>query len=174
MSRCDLPCAMLAALLMLVSLPGAARAGPLEDAEAADRKDEYATAIPIYRSLAEKGDVSAQMRLGFFYESGAGLKRDWVEFAKWFSKAADAGDESAVFVLSFHFHMIPLGWRGASPNSLRAACAVADGMDSLGDLIEIPQGLLVPAYLAIALPAYTPLNTNSSEWRALEERFFVW
>jgi hypothetical protein len=39
--------------------------------------------------------------------------------------------------------MIPLGWRGASPNSLRAACAVADGMDSLGDRLEIPQGLLV-------------------------------
>ena len=83
---------MLAALLMLVSIPGAAYAGPLEDAEEAVRIDDYATAIPIYRSLAEKGDVSAQMRLGFFYESGAGLKRDWVESAKWFSKAADAGD----------------------------------------------------------------------------------
>ena len=101
MNRCDLPCAMLAALLMLVSIPGAAYAGSLEDAEKAVRKGDYATAISIYRSLAEKGDVSAQMRLGFFYESGAGLKRDWVESAKWFSKAADAGDESAVFVLSF-------------------------------------------------------------------------
>ena len=101
MNRCDLPCAMLAALLLLVSIPGAAYAGTLEDAEEAVRKGDYATAIPIYRSLAEKGDVSAQMRLGFFYESGAGLKRDWVESAKWFSKAADAGDESAVFVLSF-------------------------------------------------------------------------
>ena len=101
MNRCDLPCAMLAALLMLVSIPGAAYAGSLEDAEKAVRKGDYATAISIYRSLAEKGDVSAQMRLGFFYESGAGLKRDWVESAKWFSKAADAGDENAVFVLSF-------------------------------------------------------------------------
>ena len=63
-----------------------------------------------------------------------------------------------VAVVSGHFHMIPLGWRGASPNSLRAACAVADGMDSLGDLIEIPQGLLVPAYLAIALQEHTPLK----------------
>jgi uncharacterized protein len=99
--RCDLPFAMLAAFLVLVSIPVAAYAGPLEDAEEADRKDDYATAIPIYRSLAEKGNVSAQKRLGFFYESGAGLKRDWAESAKWFSKAADAGDESAVFVLSF-------------------------------------------------------------------------
>jgi uncharacterized protein len=101
MNRCDAPCVMLAALLMLVSIPGAAYAGSLEDAEEAVRKGNYATAIPIYRSLAEKGDVSARMRLGFFYESGAGLKRDWVESAKWFSKAADAGDESAVSVLSF-------------------------------------------------------------------------
>jgi TPR repeat protein len=101
MNRCDLPGATLAALLVLVSIPGAAYAGPLEDAEEAVRKGDYATAIPIYRSLAEKGDVSAQMRLGFFYESGAGLKRDWVESAKWFSKAADGGDERAVFVLSF-------------------------------------------------------------------------
>jgi TPR repeat protein len=92
---------MLVALLMLVSNLGAAYAGPLEDADEAVRKGDYATAIPIYHSLAEKGDVSAQMRLGFFYQSGAGLKRDWVESAKWFSKAADAGDESAVFVLSF-------------------------------------------------------------------------
>ncbi len=51
-------------LLMLVSLTGAVRAGPLEDAEAATRRDDYATAIPIYRSLAEKGDVGAQKRLG--------------------------------------------------------------------------------------------------------------
>ena len=92
---------MLAALLMLVSIPGAAYAGSPEGAEEAVRKGNYATAIPIYRSLAEKGDVSAQMRLGFLYESGAGPKRDWVESAKWFSKASDAGDESAVFVLSF-------------------------------------------------------------------------
>jgi TPR repeat protein len=101
MTRCDLLCAVLAALLMLVSIPGSAYAGPLEDADGAVRKGDYATAIPIYRSLAEKGDVRARMRLGFFYESGAGLKRDWVQSAKWFSKAADAGDERAVFVLSF-------------------------------------------------------------------------
>ena len=101
MKRCDPPYAMLVALLMLVPNLGAAYAGPLEDADEAVRKGDYAMAIPIYRFLAENGDVSAQMRLGFFYESGAGLKRDWVESAKWFSKAADAGDESAVLVLSF-------------------------------------------------------------------------
>ena len=66
MNRCDLPCATLAAFLMLVSIPGAAYAGSLEDAEKAVRKGDYATAIPIYRSLAEKGDVSAQNATWFF------------------------------------------------------------------------------------------------------------
>jgi TPR repeat protein len=95
-------CATLTASLLLVAIIGAAVAGPLEDAGAAESRGDYATAIPIYRSLAEKGNVSAQVRLGFFYESGAGgLKRDWVESAQWFSKAADGGDESAVFVLSY-------------------------------------------------------------------------
>ena len=55
-----------------------------------------ATAIPIYRSLAAKGDVAAINRLGFFYTFGWGVKRDWLEAAKWYNNAAERGDESAV------------------------------------------------------------------------------
>jgi polar amino acid transport system substrate-binding protein len=50
-------------------------------------------------------------------------------------------------------------------------------------VIEIPQGVLAPAYMAIALPEHSPIKksidlalikiTNSPEWRTLEERFFV-
>lgn len=52
-----------------------------------------------------------------------------------------------------------------------------------GKVLEIPQGLLAPAYMAIALPEHSPIKkpidqaliriTNSPEWRTLEERFFV-
>ena len=48
--------------------------------------------------------------------------------------------------------------------------------------VEIPQGLLAPAYMAIALPEHSPIKkpldralirvTNTPEWRSLEERFF--
>ena len=48
---------------------------------------------------------------------------------------------------------------------------------------EMPQGLLAPAYIAIALPAHSPIKrtidralisiTNSPEWRVLEEKFFA-
>ena len=50
-------------------------------------------------------------------------------------------------------------------------------------VVEIPQGLLAPAYMAIALPEHSPIKkpidralikiTNGPEWRTLEERFFV-
>jgi ABC-type amino acid transport substrate-binding protein len=50
-------------------------------------------------------------------------------------------------------------------------------------VLEMPQGLLAPAYMAIALPEHSPLKrsidralvkiTNSPEWRTLEDRFFV-
>jgi polar amino acid transport system substrate-binding protein len=49
--------------------------------------------------------------------------------------------------------------------------------------LEIPQGLLAPAYMAVALPAHSSLKrpidralikiTTGPEWRRLEERFFV-
>jgi polar amino acid transport system substrate-binding protein len=52
-----------------------------------------------------------------------------------------------------------------------------------GKIIEIPQGVLAPAYMAIALPEHSPIKksidlalikiTNSPEWRILEDRFFV-
>ena len=50
-------------------------------------------------------------------------------------------------------------------------------------IIEMPSGLLAPAFMAIALPPRSPLKhsidralikiTSGSEWRALEDRFFA-
>src|SRR6516162_2142262 len=91
--------ATLAAWLLLAVMARTAVAGPVEDAKAAEKRDDYATAIPIYRSLAEKGDVGAQKRLGYFYEIGWGVKPDWLEAAKWYSNAAEAGDADAVRTL---------------------------------------------------------------------------
>lgn len=64
--------AAIAVLILAVGFAGSVAAGPLEDADAAERRDNYATAIPIYRSLADKGNVDAQRRLGFF------IGLDWV------------------------------------------------------------------------------------------------
>jgi ABC-type amino acid transport substrate-binding protein len=49
--------------------------------------------------------------------------------------------------------------------------------------LELPQGLLAPAYMAIALPQHSPLKrpidraliriTTGAEWRSIEERYFA-
>jgi uncharacterized protein len=83
------------AILAVVISMSTVLAGPLEDADAAERRDDFSTAIPIYRTLADKGVVAAYDRLGYFYYLGVGVKQNWVESAKWYSKAVDAGDESA-------------------------------------------------------------------------------
>jgi TPR repeat protein len=92
--------AALAAWLVLAVMAGTAIAGPIEDAKAAEKRDDYETAIPIYRSLAEKGNVGAQKRLAYLYEIGLGVKPNWLEAAKLYSKAAETGDADAVRTLS--------------------------------------------------------------------------
>lgn len=47
------------------------------------------------RAIAESGYAEAQFHLGFVYAGGQGVPRDYVEAAKWLSKAAAQGDAEA-------------------------------------------------------------------------------
>lgn len=80
--------------------PACSLAEPLEDAVAAERRDDCSTALSLYRSLAAKGVAQAYKRLGYFSEIGYCVKSDWLEAAKWYAKASDTGDESATASLS--------------------------------------------------------------------------
>ena len=83
-----------AALLMLV-LARAALAGPFEDAIAAYEAGDYATALQLFRPLADQGDVKAQYRLGVMYFHGLGVEQEYAEALNWLRKAADQGDAEA-------------------------------------------------------------------------------
>ena len=56
--------AAVTALFVLIAIAGTAVAGPLEDAEDARARRDYATALRLLRSLAKQGDATAQSRLG--------------------------------------------------------------------------------------------------------------
>jgi TPR repeat protein len=90
----------IAIIVLASSFAVSAIAGPLEDAGAAERRDDCATAVSIYRSLAERGVVEAYSRLGYFSEIGYCAKRDWLQAAKWYGKAIDAGDQASAANLS--------------------------------------------------------------------------
>lgn len=81
--------------LILLFATTFARAQSLEErmrtaAGAYERKD-YATAVGIWRPLAEQGNAEAQTLLGAMYWSGDGVPRDHHEAAKWYLRAAEQG-----------------------------------------------------------------------------------
>ena len=55
----------------------------------------YTTAFLFLRPLAEQGDASAQLNLGFMYNTGQGVSQDHVASVKWTRKAAEQGDARA-------------------------------------------------------------------------------
>src|SRR6516162_9725937 len=79
--------AVLIAALMAAAAANPAFADPLADANAAEARGDFAAALPIYRSLAEKGNVGAQ-RLALAYAKGIGVEQSDVEAYKWYDIAA--------------------------------------------------------------------------------------
>ncbi len=56
------------------------------------RTGDYATALRIFRPLAEQGNARAQEALGIMYEDGLGVRKNHAESMKWYRLAADQGD----------------------------------------------------------------------------------
>ncbi len=84
-----------AVVVMTLALSGFARAGTFEDGVAAYAVEDYATALRLWRPLAERGDAEAQHNLGLMYAKGEGVPRDDSEAVKWFRLAAEQGNANA-------------------------------------------------------------------------------
>lgn len=85
----------IAAIILLLGFTTPVVAGPLEDADAAIKRRDYATALRLIRPLAERGNANAQYNLGVFYDNGLGVPQDKVNAYMWLSLAAAQGRESA-------------------------------------------------------------------------------
>ena len=94
--------AVVAAVLML-SLAAPVAAGPFEDAVAAHEKRDYATALRLFRPLANGGDASAQSNLGVMYRNAQGVPQDYAQAMKWYRLAADQGNASAQYNLGIMY-----------------------------------------------------------------------
>lgn len=84
------------ALLALVSTAHV-RAGPFEDAQAAQAKGDHGAAARIYRSLADQGNVAALTQLGILYRLGRGVPKDLDEAMDMLRRAASLGSAGAQF-----------------------------------------------------------------------------
>lgn len=84
---------------MLLALTVPADAGPYEDGNAAYSRKDYATALKIWKPLAEQGHANAQFDLGVIYDNGDGVPQDYAEAVKWYRMAAEQGYATAQFNL---------------------------------------------------------------------------
>ncbi len=95
--KCDLVAGIL--FLAVALTPVAAVSGPLEDGLGAYNSGDYATALRLWRPLAEQGNAAAQYNLGNIYYSGQAVPQDYAEAAKWYRLAAEQGQANAQFNL---------------------------------------------------------------------------
>ena len=93
---------MLRVILLVLALTLSAApvaADTYDDAKAAFNREDYETAVQLFRPLAEQGNARAQGILGSMYELGQGVPQDYVEAEKWLRKAAEQGNATAQTLL---------------------------------------------------------------------------
>ncbi len=105
------------ASFMLLTISGAAVAGPYEDALAAWKRGEYANAYWLWRPLAEQGNADAQFYLGLMKENGQGVPRNEAEAISWYLKAADQD----LAIAQFNLATMYANGRGVPQNDREAA-----------------------------------------------------
>jgi clan AA aspartic protease (TIGR02281 family) len=81
------------------AVPAPASPTLLAEAASAWQRGDYATAVSIFRPLAEQRNADAQFFLGTLYNRGQGVARDYAEAARWYRKAADQGDAASQTML---------------------------------------------------------------------------
>ncbi len=84
-------------LISLILLPVAVDGQTFDDARAAIRVRDYASAVNIYESLARSGDAEAACQLATMYRVGRGVEKDPELANEWMSAAATAGDVHAQY-----------------------------------------------------------------------------
>lgn len=155
-----------AAGLAATLLAWGSAAGPLADGTAAFERSDYATAVNLWRPLAEQGNAPAQAKLGMAYAIGGGVPRDSALAVQWFRKAADQGDPDGEYGLGALYD----GGQGVPEDDALAAKwrrkaadqGLAAAQYSLGMMYAYGQGGLrrdlVQAYLwlNIAASRYPP------------------
>ena len=118
--------------VLALALFGVARAGPFEDAQAADQKGDYATELQILRPLAEQGNALAELGLGVMYANGQGVPQDFAQAVVWCLKAAEQGDADAQTIVALMYvngHGVPQDYVRAHMwfNIAAAAAGASDG-----------------------------------------------
>jgi len=107
MSKC-LALIAIVACLTAIAVVGSARAGTDEDdfrrGLSAFNTGDYATALKVWRQLAERDEPRSQAGIGFMYHRGMGVGADDREAAAWLRRAAERGQAEGQLMLGILFY----------------------------------------------------------------------
>jgi TPR repeat protein len=84
---------------LLGSTGNFAEAASFRQGVSAFNRQEYLLASQNFFPLAEQGDAAAQTYLGFMFETGRGVPKNYTEAAMWYRRAAEQGDSLAQYSL---------------------------------------------------------------------------
>lgn len=123
----------------------------------ASKKSALAATV---REAAQRGDASAQVRLGSLYEFGNGVPQDDAQAVVWYRKAAEQGNVNGQWALGCQYengHGVPLDYAEAALWYRKAAeQGDAGAQQGLGGLYEFGHGVqqdYVEAYFWYSLAA---------------------
>jgi len=105
------------ALLLALCLSSAAWAQNFNVGLDKYNKQDYAGALREWQPLANRGDATAQERLGTMYMFGIGVEKNYATAAQWYRKAAEQGYANAQFNLG----MMYATGRGVKQDDAQAA-----------------------------------------------------
>lgn len=88
-----------------------------DEGKVAYKRNDYATALKEWQSLAEQGDARAQNGLGVLYANGLGVAKDYTQAVKWYRKAAEQGNSTA----QLNFGILYANGQGVAKDYTQAA-----------------------------------------------------
>ncbi|MEQ3708137.1 tetratricopeptide repeat protein, partial [Tateyamaria sp.] len=106
---------------------------------------DFETALREWQPLADQGNASAQVMLGWMYRTGRGVSQDNVEAAKWYRLAADQGNSNAQTSLGMMYGIgrgVPQDYSEAAKRyRLAAEQGNADAQANLGWMYDNGRGV---------------------------------
>jgi len=137
---------------------------------AADKSDDYATALREFRPLAEQGNADAQYRMGLIYYYGEGVPQDNKTALKWLTLAAEQGYAEAQYRLGGIFwdvnNKTALKWF-----TLAAEQGHVSSQSNLGSMYYLGDGVPEDNVYAYMWGHIAAFNGNEAWGRTRDKRF---
>ena len=122
-------------LIIFVSLfgnIGVSESADFQEGAAAYSNRDFATALRIWKPLAEQGNADAANRIGQLYRNGQGVPKDRKTAAKWYRLAAEEGHALGALNLAYEY----FGGRGIKKNMISGYVWTLIALDSATHVVE--------------------------------------